>query len=75
MKGAYRYGKSIAAAMLLSAFGFVGRYGGDWLFPHVDPLPGPNSVMLNVQRAAQPVRVVDVHQTRGRIPVVDKPAD
>lgn len=70
MTGIVRYGKSLAAAAALSLFGFVGRFGFDWVLPHVDPLPGPGVTLVDAPRAKAPLRQVDDTAARWRLCVV-----
>lgn len=61
MDGMFRYGKSIAAALILAAVSCIANYGPHWVFPNADPLPGQNASAvsvnsLHVHRAKSPLR-------------------
>ena len=70
MKGIFRYGKSIAASLLLAAVGLIGRYAPGWFFPHVDPLPGPSINFVDAPRASPPIRKQDSDGTLWKLAVV-----
>ncbi len=75
MTGVFRYGKSIAASLLLSAIALLASYGPHWVFPHVDPLPrqGQGTIVdspLFSRRAAPPVRQESKQTTVWKVAVV-----